>query len=233
MPAKTIQAPNFARSAIAPLISATVMIANTAWNADEGQRRDAGGLAGDAAERGGGHQALQADEVEVADEAAAGVVAERERVAVQHPQHADEPEGAEAHHHHVEDALGADHAAVEEREAWSHEQHERGAREYPGGVAGAGCHGGSSLGTGVCPAGWSPRVTDRGAARFRGVSIGPVALRPGYVAPGAVRITRRAGLDGATRCGRDAGSGRADAPRRRSALPPPAPGAVLGRHPCG
>ena len=33
MPAKTIQAPNFVRSAIAPLISATVMIANTAWNA--------------------------------------------------------------------------------------------------------------------------------------------------------------------------------------------------------
>ena len=32
-PAKTIQAPNFARSAIAPEISATVMIANVAWNA--------------------------------------------------------------------------------------------------------------------------------------------------------------------------------------------------------
>ena len=31
MPAKTIQAPNLARSAMAPLISATVMIANTAW----------------------------------------------------------------------------------------------------------------------------------------------------------------------------------------------------------
>ena len=31
MPAKTIHEPNLARSAIAPLISATVMMANTAW----------------------------------------------------------------------------------------------------------------------------------------------------------------------------------------------------------
>ncbi len=31
MPAKTIHAPNLARSAIAPEISATVMIANVAW----------------------------------------------------------------------------------------------------------------------------------------------------------------------------------------------------------
>ena len=33
MPANTIQAPNLARSAIAPLIRATVMIANVAWKA--------------------------------------------------------------------------------------------------------------------------------------------------------------------------------------------------------
>ena len=32
MPAKTIQAPNLARSAIAPEIRATVMIAKVAWN---------------------------------------------------------------------------------------------------------------------------------------------------------------------------------------------------------
>ena len=33
MPANSSQAPNLARSAIAPLMSATVMIAKTAWNA--------------------------------------------------------------------------------------------------------------------------------------------------------------------------------------------------------
>ena len=33
MPAKIIQVPNLARSAMAPEISATVMIANTAWKA--------------------------------------------------------------------------------------------------------------------------------------------------------------------------------------------------------
>ena len=43
MPANTIQGPNLARSAIAPEISATVMIANTAWkptNAIDGMRED-------------------------------------------------------------------------------------------------------------------------------------------------------------------------------------------------
>ena len=33
MPAKISQVPNFARSAMAPEISATVMMANTAWKA--------------------------------------------------------------------------------------------------------------------------------------------------------------------------------------------------------
>ena len=66
---------------------------------------------------------------------AADVVAERERVAVEHPQHADDAECCRSHHHHVEDALGADHAAVEERQARGHEQHERGAGQDPGGVA--------------------------------------------------------------------------------------------------
>src|SRR3546814_13326524 len=44
-------------------------------------------------------------------------------VAVEHPQHADERERTEAHHHHVDHALRADHAAVEERQARRSEEH--------------------------------------------------------------------------------------------------------------
>ena len=119
--------------------------------ADEGERRETSGLALDATERGGVEQTLEAAKSKLPTRPPPDVVAERERVAVEHPQHADEPEGAEAHHHHVEDALGADHAAVEEREAWCHEQHERSAREDPGGVAGAGCHRVPPWGTGSAP----------------------------------------------------------------------------------
>ena len=37
--------------------------------------------------------------------------------------------------HHVERALGPDHAAVEERKTRRHEQHECRARQDPGGIA--------------------------------------------------------------------------------------------------
>ena len=46
------------------------------------------------------------------------------------------PDRDEAHHDHVEDAFGPNHAAVEEGEARGHEQHERGAHEHPGGMSG-------------------------------------------------------------------------------------------------
>ena len=135
MPAKTIQAPNLARSAMAPEIRATVMIAKTAWKATKAIA-GMGRPAVTPAER-RRHQALEAEEVErVAEQAGADVVAEGHRVAVEHPEDADQRQRAEAHHHHVQDALGADHAAVEERQAWGHQQHERGAGEDPGGVAG-------------------------------------------------------------------------------------------------
>ena len=49
---------------------------------------------------------------------------ERDGVAVQHPQDADEAHGAEAQHHHADDALRLDEPAVEERESGRHQQHE-------------------------------------------------------------------------------------------------------------
>jgi metal-dependent hydrolase (beta-lactamase superfamily II) len=41
---------------------------------------------------------------------------ESDRIAEDDPQHADEADGAEAHHHHADHALGLDEASVEERE---------------------------------------------------------------------------------------------------------------------
>ena len=55
-----------------------------ALEADEDQRRDGED------HRLGIHQRLQPDVVEVAQQAAPDVIAERETVAVQHPEHADE-----------------------------------------------------------------------------------------------------------------------------------------------
>jgi hypothetical protein len=82
-----------------------------------------------------GHQAVEAEVLDrVADQPADGV-AEGEGVAVEHPQDADEAECPEAHHHHVEDPAVAVHAAVEHREAWGHQQHQRGAGQDPGGRA--------------------------------------------------------------------------------------------------
>ena len=53
------------------------------------------------------------------------VGAEGEGEAVQHPQDGDDPEADEAHHQHVQGALDADHASVEEGEAGRHQQHKR------------------------------------------------------------------------------------------------------------
>ena len=96
---------------------------------DDGERR----LEGDEGERrvrralGSLEQALQPDRVPVdrprGDEPVSA--GERDRVAVDDPQHADESHGAEAEHHHADDALGLDQAAVEEREARRHQKDER------------------------------------------------------------------------------------------------------------
>ncbi|EMP78607.1 PilL protein [Burkholderia pseudomallei MSHR1043] len=71
---------------------------------------------------------------EAADEAVAR--REREAVADHRPEDRDQRGDREALHHGREHVLLADHAAVEEREARDrHEQHERGRREHPRGVA--------------------------------------------------------------------------------------------------
>ena len=127
---------NFARSAIAPLISAGVMIANISWKAANAEQRDrvltavVGQLVDRRAEPG---------ERELADEAAAGV-AESQRVAVDDPQDAHDRDRHERHHHHVERALGTGHAAVEERETGGHQQHQGGAGEDPSGVSAVELH---------------------------------------------------------------------------------------------
>ena len=62
---------------------------------------------------------------------------ERDAVAVDHPQDADQASDGEALHHHRQNIFGADHAAVEQRQAGDgHEQHEGCRGEHPGSVAG-------------------------------------------------------------------------------------------------
>jgi hypothetical protein len=67
----------------------------------------------------------------VTEQTRADVVSEGDRVADQGPQHRHDGEGPEGHHDHVEDALGADHAAVEERQTGGHQQHEGAGGEQP------------------------------------------------------------------------------------------------------
>ena len=119
------------RSAKVPEISAGVMIANVAWYDDEQDLRD---RRRERARR--PEDAVHPDEVEAADRAA-DVGPEGERVAEQHPGHADERGAEEAVHDRREDVLRAHQAAIEEEEARDrHHQHERRAGEHPGGVAG-------------------------------------------------------------------------------------------------
>jgi hypothetical protein len=69
-------------------------------------------------------------------EAAGAAVGERQAVAHQQPCDCHQGDGDEAHHDHVEYAGGAHHAAVEDRQAGRHQQHERGAGQQPGGRGG-------------------------------------------------------------------------------------------------
>ena len=75
-------------------------------------------------------QSFQPDEVEVSDEAV--LSAEGEAEPDQCPQDADHADGKEVLHQHAEDMFGTDHAAIEEREAGGHEEHECGRNEHPG-----------------------------------------------------------------------------------------------------
>jgi hypothetical protein len=166
--------------------------------ADEGHGGQAAGLAGHVL-----HQALQPEVLEgIAEQAGADVVAECHRVAVEHPQHADQGQRAEAHHHHVQNALRADHAAVEERETWGHQQHERGAGEDPGGVAGVD-HGNLLWGHRPGAAGNGPRA---GAGRGVHGAV-PVFLRPASSRFRAVNSSTRVPR---SRCGHVARSRRDD-----------------------
>src|SRR2546425_13070031 len=62
-------------------------------------------------------------------------VRERNRIADEHPLHADRAQRHDAHHHRVERVLGSHQAAVEKRQPDRHHHHQRGGREDPGGVA--------------------------------------------------------------------------------------------------
>ena len=83
---KPTHAANLMRSAIAPVISAGVMIANVSWNATNAS----GGIGEppNVPTASGPVMSLQSDEVEVPDPAAVAEVAEGERVAERHPEHA-------------------------------------------------------------------------------------------------------------------------------------------------
>ena len=127
----TIHAPNRARSAIAPQTRAPVITQNRPWNI---ANRITGTVSHESALS--ATQVLEPEVLErVADQPEPEVVTERERVADHDPDDGDRGEGAEGHHHHVQHALGADHAAVEQREPRRHQQHEGGGGQQPGGVA--------------------------------------------------------------------------------------------------
>lgn len=174
-PVKSSQVENLARSAMAPLMSATVMIAKVGLEPDEedlgdphvgaehvDDRRAVG------VDRGSGRvtdDTLESEVLErVADDAADVAATEGHRVAPQHVDDADDAHGAERHHHHVEDGLGARHAAVEEGEAGRHQQHQGGAEEDEGRRRcvdrGLGRGGEESWahGEGVCERAVSPRL---------------------------------------------------------------------------
>jgi hypothetical protein len=73
--------------------------------------------------------------VQAADEGVAG--AECQAVAHQRPQHRDDAHHGEALHHRGQNVLAANQAAIEEREAWAgHHQHQCGAGQHPGVIAG-------------------------------------------------------------------------------------------------
>ena len=102
----------------------------------EGQRRnDQGEVARISGQNGLGRggQMREAGELEVADEATA--IAESQGKADERPQNADQAHGEKVLHQHAEHVFGAHHAAVEERQAGRHEQHQSGGQEHPRGAS--------------------------------------------------------------------------------------------------
>ncbi|CAB4560860.1 unannotated protein [freshwater metagenome] len=75
-------------------------------------------------------------EVKVADEAPVTEVAERQGEGDGHPDDGHEAHGKEVLHEHAEHILRPDHAAVEKRQTWSHEQHQAGRNQHPRCVTG-------------------------------------------------------------------------------------------------
>ena len=73
--------------------------------------------------------AAQEQARQVADPVVAG--RERQRIADDRPQHADESERDEAHHHRVERVLRTDQPAVEERQRRRHQQDQRRRNQHP------------------------------------------------------------------------------------------------------
>jgi hypothetical protein len=73
----------------------------------------------------------KAEVVEAAEQPAPQVVAEDQREPERDPQHPDHGQAHDAHHHHVEHALGADQTAVEQRQPRRHQHHQRRTHEHP------------------------------------------------------------------------------------------------------
>ena len=103
------------RSAKAPVMSAGVMMANISWKTKWAKA----GMCG-AQGPGFGAHAFQQDPGEVADDPAARVAGEGERVADEHPEHGHDAHRDEALQHDREEVLPSDQTAVEEGQARCH-----------------------------------------------------------------------------------------------------------------
>jgi hypothetical protein len=170
---KTRIAANFARSAKAPTISPQVMAAKAPWKMTIGQFGDDHALAEGGADRVDGDP-LEEDLVEHAKEATA--FGEGHRVAVDHPEHADQREGHEDLHQHREHVLGAHQAAVEQRQARDrHQDDQRGAGHHPGVVALVGDQAGAAAGAATGSALAAAAATGAAASGSR---TGAVCLPP-------------------------------------------------------
>ena len=112
----------------------------------------------------------------------------RDCVAVDDPQDGDQPDRAEAHHHHADDALGLDEAAIEECQPRCHQQHQRRRDQEEGGVSLIHCvplsiswkvHRGSptrrDCASGTPPV-WGIEVSPNGTLLFRGGYVGGVRV---------------------------------------------------------
>ena len=123
---KTAYALNFSRSAVAPVISAGVMIANVIWNAQNSTngivRNSKNGSPGSsrcrrrAGTRSRGCRSTRRSPA-----------LPNARLKTTHdPEDREDPHREEVLHEHAEHVLAPDHAAVEQRQPGRHEQHQRG-----------------------------------------------------------------------------------------------------------